>query len=145
MSLAVATRYYGFEGESANFLSIAAIDFGIIADIPLLFVENYLRNLREYGAGRRSLAQSTQEVGWLLLLSIILVGISFIPVFLMEGAEKRIFAPMVKTYLYAIGASIIITFSFLVAVLVLFVKSTGGETLLVRFWKEYTKIYLTGW
>lgn len=141
MSLVIALGVMALRGESANFLSIAAIDFGIIADIPLLFVENYLRNTREYSAGRRSLLQSTQEVGWLLVLSVLLVGICFIPVFLMEGAEKRIFAPMVRTYLYAIGASIAITFTFLIAALALFVKPKSDETHLVKLLERlYDKV-----
>jgi cobalt-zinc-cadmium resistance protein CzcA len=60
MSLIIALGIMAVRGESANFLSIAAIDFGIIADIPLLFVENYFRNTRSYGPGKRALVQSTQ-------------------------------------------------------------------------------------
>ncbi|GBD04093.1 Cobalt-zinc-cadmium resistance protein CzcA [bacterium HR19] len=141
MSLIIALGIMAVRGESANFLSIAAIDFGIIADISLLFVENYFTNTRSYGPGKRALIQSTQEVGGLLVLSIILLGISFIPVFLMEGAEKRIFAPMVKTYLYAIGACIAITFTFLISVLTLFVKPKKEETPIVRILEKlYSRV-----
>jgi heavy metal efflux system protein len=141
MSLISALGIMAIRGESANFLSIAAIDFGIIADISLLFIENYLRKTREYGPGRRAMIYSTEEVGKLLILSVVLIGISFIPVFLMEGAEKRIFAPMVKTYLYAISSIIIITFTFSVAALLIFVKAEKGETLFVRaLEKLYEKI-----
>lgn len=141
MSLIIALGIMALRGESANFLSIAAIDFGIIADIPLLFVENYLWNTKSYGVGRRSIIQSAQDTGRLLILSVLLIGISFIPVFLMEGAEKRIFAPMVKTYLYAISVSVAITFTFLVSALVLLVRSGEKETLLVRFLERlYEKV-----
>ncbi len=133
MSLLIALGIMALRGESANFLSIAAIDFGIIADIPLLFVENYLWNIKSYSAGRRALLQSTQDTGRLLLLSVLLIGISFLPVFLMEGAEKRIFAPMVKTYLYAISASVVLTFTFLVSALFLFVRKEEKDTFLMRW------------
>jgi len=140
MSLIVALGVMAIKGESANFLSIAAIDFGIIADIPLLFIENYLRNTKQFGV-KRGIVQSSQDVGKLLLFSIILIGISFIPIFLMEGAEKRIFAPMVKTYLYAITAVVILTFTFVVAFLVLAVKSAKEETPVVRITEHiYDKV-----
>ncbi|SNZ13981.1 efflux RND transporter permease subunit [Hydrogenobacter hydrogenophilus] len=140
MSLVVALGVMAIKGESANFLSIAAIDFGIIADIPLLFVENYLRNTRQLGV-RRAIVQSSQEVGRLLVFSVVLIGISFLPVFLMEGAEKRIFAPMVRTYLYAISAVVILTFTFVVALLVSAIKSAKEKTLVVRILEDiYDKL-----
>lgn len=137
MSLIIALGVMAIRGESANFLSIAAIDFGILADISLLFVESYLANTTKFGVGRRALISATDDVGRFLLLSIAIIGLSFIPVFLMEGAEKRIFSPMVKTYLYAITAVIFLTFTFLIAALVLFIKSPKHETKFVAILEHF--------
>ncbi len=139
LSLLIALGIMAIRGQSANFLSIAAIDFGIIADIPILFVENYLRIAQREGAGRRSLLFSVEEVGRPLLLSILLIAIAFIPVFLMEGAEKRIFSPMVEAYLYAISASVVLTFTFLTAFLLYIRKFSEKETPVVRF---FDSLYL---
>ncbi len=136
LSLIIALGILAISGKSANFLSIAAIDFGIIADIPILFVENYFRLLKNEEPGRRVLIHSTQEVGRPLILSIVLIAIAFIPVFLMEGAEKRIFAPMVETYLYAIAASIVLTFTLLIALLGFLKKVSHKETPLVRLFDD---------
>jgi len=144
MSLIIALGVMAIRGESANFLSIAAIDFGILADISLLFVESYLANSTKFGVGRRALMSATDDVGKFLLLSIAIIGISFIPVFLMEGAEKRIFSPMVKTYLYAITAVIFLTFTFLIAALVLFIKSPKHETKFVAILEHFYEKLLQG-
>ncbi|WP_299227203.1 efflux RND transporter permease subunit [Sulfurihydrogenibium sp.] len=137
MSLIIALGVMAIRGESANFLSIAAIDFGILADISLLFVESYLANSTKFGVGRRALMSATDDVGKFLLLSIAIISISFIPVFLMEGAEKRIFSPMVQTYLYAITAVIFLTFTFLIAALFLFIKSPKHETKFVAILEHF--------
>jgi len=133
LSLIMALATFSVLGKSANFLSIAAIDFGIIADIPLFFIESYFRNTERYGIGRRALLSSSTEIGKPLMFSILLILVSFIPVFLMEGAEKRIFSPMVEAYVYAITFAIILTFTFLIAVITLFIKSSHKENFIVRF------------
>ena len=49
ISLAITLAVMTFTGDSANLLSIGAIDFGIIADIALVLTENYIRVARKYG------------------------------------------------------------------------------------------------
>jgi cobalt-zinc-cadmium resistance protein CzcA len=78
------------KGESASFLSIAAIDFGIIVDLALLYIEDYFRLLDKVGSPQRAIMLSAEETTSLLIFSILIIMISFIPIFLMEGAEKQI-------------------------------------------------------
>ncbi|ADC89933.1 acriflavin resistance protein [Thermocrinis albus DSM 14484] len=139
ISLVVALGVLSLQGESVNFLSIAAIDFGIIADIPILFMENYLRIRGSKPAGLSALTKSTVEVGPLLILSLLFILIAFIPVFLMSGAERQIFFPMVKTYLLAIGTCLILTFTFLIAVLRFFAKKDSLKS--PFFWIYLENLY----
>jgi len=132
LSLVMALATMSVMGKSANFLSIAAIDFGIIADIPLFFIESYFRNTEKFGVGRRALLRASEEVGRPIMFSILIIFISFLPVFLMQGAEKRIFSPMVETYVYAISFAIILTFTFLIAALTLFVRTSHKENFIIR-------------
>jgi len=89
-SLIISLGIMSIKGESASFLSIAAIDFGIIVDLALLYIEDYFRLLDKVGSPQRAIMLSAEETTSLLIFSILIIMISFIPIFLMEGAEKQI-------------------------------------------------------
>jgi cobalt-zinc-cadmium resistance protein CzcA len=61
ISLSITLAVMAIRGDSANLLSIGAIDFGIIADIALVLTENYVRVSRQHGPGQKSLIRPTQE------------------------------------------------------------------------------------
>ena len=115
VSLLITLALMALSGESANLLSIGAIDFGIIADIPLIFIEDYFRLAKRYGPGTRSIVNAAEEVGKPMLFSVGIILLAFIPIFMMKGAEAQIFSPMARTYLYAIIFTLILTFTYLVA------------------------------
>jgi len=122
ISLLITLTLMVLRGESANLLSIGAIDFGIIADIPLLLMEDYFRISRKHGSGTISIIKATEEIGRPMIFSICIILLAFIPIFMMKGAEAQIFAPMAKTYLYAILFTLVLTFTYLVAAKNLFLK-----------------------
>jgi len=117
-------------GDSANLLSVGAIDFGIIVDSTVIMVENIFRHLREGGRAvvpRRSAAASSSESSLRGKLRTILLSAvemdtaiffsaaitiaAFIPLFTMQGVEGQIFAPMAKTYGYALVGALLATFT----------------------------------
>ncbi|MDD2358329.1 MAG: CusA/CzcA family heavy metal efflux RND transporter [Thiovulaceae bacterium] len=115
MSLLYTLTLMAYQQESANLLSLGAIDFGIIVDIPLIVIENYFR-LKHQGHEHISAIQNTaSEVGKPIIFSIFIIFLAFIPLFAMKGAESQIFLPMAKTYVYAITFAALLTFSFLLA------------------------------
>jgi cobalt-zinc-cadmium resistance protein CzcA len=118
-------------GDSANLLSIGAIDFGIIADIALVLTENYIRIARKqagrHGPGDRSLVRATMEVGSPIILLVLIILTAFIPIFTMKGAEKQIFSPMAKTYSYALLFTLILTFTYLAASIHMFLEGREGK------------------
>jgi len=124
-------------GESANLLSLGAVDFGIIIDSAVILVENMFRNFQQRPDERnrilRKLSLSSDGVdvdpskGWtnrlrLIYLSATQVDVqvlfstaitiaAFIPLFTMQGVEGQIFGPMARTYGYALSGALLATFS----------------------------------
>jgi cobalt-zinc-cadmium resistance protein CzcA len=130
VSLLITLAVMALRGESANLLSIGAIDFGIIADIPLIFIEDYFRLAKRYSPGTRSVVKAAEEVGKPMLFSVGIILLAFIPIFMMKGAEAQIFSPMARTYLYAIIFTLILTFTYLVAAKHLFLTLAEDR----QFW-----------
>ncbi len=146
ISLAITLAVMAMSGDSANLLSIGAIDFGIIADIALVLSENYIRIARKQ-AGRKSpgdrlLVRAMTEVGSPIILLVLIIITAFIPIFTMKGAEKQIFSPMAKTYSYALFFTLLLTFTYLTASIHLFIEGREGKDLkfVDKMERYYSKI-----
>lgn len=113
-------------GESANLLSVGAIDFGLIVDATVIMVERVFRQL-EHPANASSLEQEVTATGFSgkllniyfaatkvnrsILFAALVVIAGFIPLFTMSGVEGHIFGPMAKTYAYALAGGLLATFT----------------------------------
>lgn len=145
-SLAITLAVMAATGDSANLLSIGAIDFGIIADIALVLTENYVRVSRQRGAAEvtitrdKYLVKATSEVGTPIILLVLIIVLAFIPIFTMKGAEKQIFSPMAKTYSYALLFTLILTFTFLAASIHTFLEGHEGKEF--KFFEGMQNFYL---
>jgi cobalt-zinc-cadmium resistance protein CzcA len=124
-------------GESANLLSLGAVDFGIIVDSSVILVENIFRNFQLPREERRHLIDglaggdykyiANSGQGWTGRLRVIFVSAlqvdravlfssaitvaAFIPLFTMQGVEGQIFGPMARTYAYALFGALLSTFT----------------------------------
>jgi cobalt-zinc-cadmium resistance protein CzcA len=88
-------------GESANLLSVGAIDLGIIVDGTVIMVENIFRHLAEHAARHPSeqsrgdrlhrILAAAVEVDKPIFFSVIITIAAFIPLFTMQGVEGQIF------------------------------------------------------
>jgi cobalt-zinc-cadmium resistance protein CzcA len=154
VALFVAVIITVLRGESANLLSIGAIDLGIIVDATVIMVENIFRHLAHHTRRaivdreasltdklRRVLAAAV-EVDKSILFSVIITIAAFLPLFTMQGVEGQIFGPMARTYAYALTGSVIATFTVtpVLASILLPEKVQEIETILVRFIR---RVYLT--
>jgi heavy metal efflux system protein len=139
-------------GESANLLSVGAIDFGLVLDATVIMVENIYRHLAEpptllrqriiRGARRASrlpgklveIFASASEVNQAIVFSAAIIIAGFVPLFTMSGVEGHIFAPMAKTYAYAIAGGLIATFTISPALSAILLpeRVSEVETFLVR-------------
>ena len=153
-ALAFAIGLLLLRGESANLLSVGAIDFGLIVDASVIMMENIFSRLSEPLSRRRdasgsdgpdaggaltgqlgTIASASTEVGRGILFSAAIIIAAFVPLFTLSGIEGHIFGPMAKTYAYAIAGGLIATFTVTPALsaLLLPVKVEERETIVVRF------------
>src|SRR6476661_556514 len=108
-------------GESANLLSVGAIDLGIIVDATVIMVENIFRHLAHHSARHPSddgrgdrlhrILTAAVEVDKPIFFSVIITIAAFLPLFTMQGVEGQIFGPMSRTYAYALLGAVIATFT----------------------------------
>lgn len=126
-------------GDSANLISMGAIDFGIIVDASVVMVENIYRHLSEpspYQANvRRAVVLAAQEVTTPIFFSSAIIVAAFLPLFTMTGVEGKVFGPMALTYGFALTGALLLalTFSPVMASLVLRTRHQERETLIVRW------------
>lgn len=115
------------KGDSANLLSVGAVDFGLIVDASVIMVENIFRHLTEAPAALKphrtkdgkarllghlgTIYTSSVEVNRAIFFSAAIIIAGFVPLFTLSGIEGHIFGPMAQTYAYAIGGGLIATFT----------------------------------
>ena len=153
-ALSFAIGLLVLRGESANLLSVGAIDFGLVVDATVIMVENIFRHLAEapahLGHGPSTLHRirvpsgfrgktaaisiAAAEVSQSIFFAAAIIIAGFVPLFTLSGIEGHIFGPMAKTYAYAIAGGLIATFTVAPALsLLLFPdKVEERETLIVR-------------
>jgi cobalt-zinc-cadmium resistance protein CzcA len=127
-------------GESANLLSMGAIDFGIIVDATVIMVENIFRHLAEATHRRTSedkigiIFKASSEVTHAIFFAAAIIIAGFLPLFTLSGVEGHIFGPMAKTYAYALLGGLIATFTVSPALSALLLPKTVSEveTVVVR-------------
>ena len=99
-------------GESANLLSIGAVDFGIIIDSTVIMVENIYRVISTGKYAELPLAQrivrAASEIQRALLFSTLIMVCAMLPLFTMKGPEGQLFRPMAQTYAFAIGGALLL-------------------------------------
>jgi cobalt-zinc-cadmium resistance protein CzcA len=153
-ALLFAVTILMLRGESANLLSVGAIDFGLVVDATVIMVENIFRHLsgevsaRGERERRRAQAEvaglhgklstilvAAQEVGRPILFSAAIIVAAFVPLFTMSGVEGHIFGPMARTYAYAIAGGVIATFTItpVLAAFLLPDRIEETETRVLRF------------
>ena len=154
-ALAFAIGLMVLKGESANLLSVGAIDFGLIVDATVIMVENIFRHLAETAAHRGTRATpldhmrvpggfrgkfavigaAAAEVSRSIFFAAAIIIAGFVPLFTMSGIEGHIFGPMATTYGYAIAGGLIATFTIAPALsaILLPAKLEEKETRIVAF------------
>ena len=125
-------------GESANLISLGAIDFGIIVDSTLIMVESIFSHIaHRAGPGLTvpmHIARAAREVGRPIIFATAIILVAFIPLFTMTGVPGKIFAPMSLTYGLALSGALLMAFTLAPVLCMLLLEGTIREedTLLVR-------------
>jgi cobalt-zinc-cadmium resistance protein CzcA len=103
-------------GQSANLISIGAIDFGILVDAGVIVLEHIYRGLQQRlpeQSVSEVIAEATADAARPVLFSTMVILAAFIPLFTMSGVPGRIFAPMSVTYGFALAGALL--FALLIA------------------------------
>ncbi len=104
-----------WQGLNANIMSLGgiAIAIGAMIDGAIVMVENLHRKIEQTPITKQNrwslVAESACEVGPALFFSLLIITVSFIPVFTLEAQEGRMFSPLAFTKSYAMAASAALT------------------------------------
>ncbi|PKG58051.1 efflux RND transporter permease subunit [Shewanella sp. GutDb-MelDb] len=106
-----------FQGLNANIMSLGgiAIAIGAMIDGAIVMIENMHKHMERTPLTDENrwqiVADSAKEVGPALFFSLLIITVSFVPVFTLEAQEGRMFAPLAftKTYAMAVSAALAIT------------------------------------
>lgn len=132
-------------GESANLLSVGAIDFGLIVDATVIMVEAIFRRLSQttalseaershissetvMGMKSHAILSAAADVSRSIFFAAAIIIAAFLPLFTLSGVEGNIFGPMARTYAYALAGGLLATFTVTPALSALILPSHMHET-----------------
>ena len=119
---------------SSNIMSLGglALAIGVLVDAAIVMVENGYRQLSERQSReqtplpepqrRQILLDSAKQVGPAIFFSLVIIVVSFLPVFLLEAQEGRMFRPLAWTKTLAVGFSSILAITLVPVLMVLFIR-----------------------
>jgi len=103
-----------FQGINANIMSLSgiAIAIGAMVDAAIVMVENAHKHLEKDRGKKghwRIIIDASKEVGPALFFSLLIITVSFLPIFALEGQEGRLFKPLAFTKTYAMAAAALLS------------------------------------
>lgn len=121
LGLCIAFIVMHFQGVNANIMSLGgiAIAVGAMVDAAIVMIENAHKKLEEWEHQhpQKKLDNETRwavitdaavEVGPALFISLLIITLSFIPIFTLEGQEGRLFGPLAFTKTYAMAGAAVL-------------------------------------
>ena len=111
LSLAVAFIYLKQRGMSANLLSMGAVDFGVIVDGGVVIIEAILAAIviRDHNpmSQQERIRKSASAVVRPTVFALLIIIAAYIPIFMLERVEGRIFSPMANTVAAALAGALL--------------------------------------
>ncbi|MBX3616723.1 efflux RND transporter permease subunit [Nitrosomonas sp.] len=145
----IAMTYLGI---NSNIMSLAGIALAIaeMTDAAIVMVENAHKHLARAGPGEsriRAVIASCQEVGPSLFFSLLIITVSFLPVFALEAQEGRMFQPLAYTKTFAMAGAALLSITLVPVLILLLIRGRiprEEDNLLGRFMiRSYQP--LVGW
>lgn len=114
-------------GINANIMSLGgiAIAIGVMVDASIVMVENAHKHLERDQKDKphaQIISEAAREVGPALFFSLLIITVSFFPVFSLQAQEGRLFSPLAYTKTFAMAASAILAITIVPVLMVLFIK-----------------------
>ncbi|HEV2124259.1 MAG TPA: efflux RND transporter permease subunit [Chloroflexota bacterium] len=130
--LAAFTVMY-FQGVNANIMSLGgiAIAIGAMVDAAIVMIENAHKKLEHARdpegsiteeQRRKVITEAAVEVGPALFFSLLIITLSFLPVFTLEAQEGRLFRPLALTKTYAMAAAAGLSITVVPTLMIMFIK-----------------------
>lgn len=124
-------------GISGNLMSLGALDFGLIVDGSIIITENCLKKLaeRQHHEGRgltlserlHETMQAAKEMIQPTVFGQIIIIMVYIPMLTFTGVEGKMFEPMAITVILALAAALVLSLTFVPAMIAIFVKGKVSE------------------
>ena len=130
-------------GINANVMSLGgiAIAIGVMVDASVVLVENAHKHL-ERDHGRKSHAEimldAAKEVGPALFYSLLIITVSFLPVFSLQEQSGRLFKPLAYTKTFAMAASALLAITIVPVLMTFFVREHAVDPLRPRHQRRWT-------
>jgi len=125
--LAFIPMYY--QGLTINIMSLGgiAVAIGAMVDAAIIMIENIHKKLEgtaseDTGARRERVIEAMQEVGPSIFFSLLVITVSFMPVFTLQGVEGRLFKPLAYTKTYSMGFAAVLAVTLTPALAALLVR-----------------------
>ena len=114
-------------GLGANIMSLGgiAIAIGAMIDAAIVMIENAHKHLERAPPGKprvEILIEAAAEVGPALFFSLLIITVSFIPIFTLEGQEGKLFGPLAFTKTFSMAAAALLSVTLVPALMILFVR-----------------------
>jgi len=119
-----------FQGINANIMSLGgiAIAIGVMLDGAIVMIENMHKQMEKTPLTDENrwhiVEKAAVEVGPALFFSLLIITMSFLPVFALEAQEGRMFAPLAFTKTYAMAASAIVAITLVPVLMGYFIRGT---------------------
>lgn len=117
-----------YQGLTANIMSLGgiAVAIGAMVDAAIVIIDNIHKRLQGEsltGESRtEAIIEAMQEVGPSIFFSLLIITVSFVPVFALEGTEGRLFKPLAYTKTYSMFFAALLSVTLIPALAVLFIK-----------------------
>ena len=117
-------------GMNSNLMSLGgiAIAIGAMIDAAIVMIENAHKHLEKLGSGPNFAARANailaacKEVGPALFFSLLIITVSFLPVFTLEAQEGRLFSPLVYTKTFAMAGAAMLSVTLVPVLMLLFIR-----------------------
>jgi Cu(I)/Ag(I) efflux system membrane protein CusA/SilA len=127
MGILIAYVFMYALGLSSNIMSLGgiAIAIGAMVDAAIVMIENAHKHLERAAPDkdrREVLIEAASEVGPALFFSLLIITVSFLPIFTLEAQEGRLFKPLAFTKSFAMGAAAFLSVTLVPALMIIFVR-----------------------
>ena len=114
-------------GLGSNIMSLGgiAIAIGAMIDAAIVMIENAHKHLERAPPGKprvEILIEAASEVGPALFFSLLIITVSFLPIFTLESQEGRLFGPLAFTKTFSMAAAALLSVTLVPALMVVFVR-----------------------